>query len=66
MRPEMIQELWDQIGGQKARQEAYQFVTPEFQAMADAAYADIGLPRITLTTAWTIFSVVVGVLRGRL
>ncbi|WP_410959396.1 hypothetical protein, partial [Salmonella sp. SAL4433] len=60
---DMIQELRDQIGGEEARRQAYQFVTLEFQAMADAAYADLGQPRITLTTSWMIFLAVVDVLR---
>ncbi|KAI1794272.1 hypothetical protein LXA43DRAFT_883738, partial [Ganoderma leucocontextum] len=63
VRLDMIRELRDQIGGETARREAYQFVTPEFQAMADTAYADLGFPRITLTTAWTIFLTMVNVLR---
>ena len=61
----MIRELRDRIGGEESRQEAYQFVTPEFQAMADAAYADLDYPCITLATAWTIFSAVVNVLCAR-
>ena len=61
----MIRELRDGIGGEEGRRQAYQFVTPEFQAAADGAYADLGYPRITLTTAWTVFVAVVDVLESR-
>ena len=65
VRPDMIRELRDGIGGEEGRRQAYQFVTPEFQAAADGAYADLGYPRITLTTAWTVFVAVVDVLESR-
>ena len=65
VRRDLIHELREQIGGEKARQLAYQFVTSEFHAEADAAYADLGHPLITLATAWTIFSAMVDVLRAR-
>ena len=60
----MIDELRDEVGGEEGRRQAYEFVTPEFQAAADGAYADLGHPRITLTTAWMVFSNVVNVLRA--
>ena len=60
----MIQQLRDQIGGEKARQEAFQFVTPEFQAIADGAYADLGYPQLALANAWAVFSAMVNVLRA--
>ena len=62
VRPDMIQQLRGQIGGEEARQNAYQFVSPEFQAMADAAFTDLGSPNPTLTTAWSIFSAMVNAL----
>lgn len=65
VRQDMIHELRDGIGGEEGRRLAYQFVTPEFQAAADDAYAELGRPRITLTTAWAIFEDVVDVLRYR-
>ena len=65
VRSAMIRQLRDEIGGDEARREAYQFVTPEFQAEADGAYADLGCPRITLVTAWTVFLAIVDVLQSR-
>ena len=65
VRPDMVRKLRDQIGGEESRRKAYQFVLPEFQAVADAAYADLDYPCITLTTAWTIFLAMVDVLRTR-
>lgn len=62
---DMIRHLHDQIGGEEAHQEAYQFVTPEFQAEADGAYADLGYPRITLKTAWTVFHAIVAVVQAQ-
>ena len=62
---DMIHELRAEIGGEEGRRQAYQFVTPEFQAVADAAYADLGYPRITLMSAWTVFLAIVDVLQSR-
>ena len=64
VRRDMIQELRNGIGGEEGRRRAYQFVTPEFQAAADGAYADLGYPRITLATAWAVFQAIVDVLRA--
>lgn len=64
VRREKIRELRDEIGGEAGRRQAYQFVTPDFQAVADGAYADLGYPRITLATAWNVFKAVVDVLRA--
>lgn len=65
VRGDMIHHLCTEIGGEEARRRAYQFVTAEFQAEADGAYADLGCPRITLMTAWTVFLAVVDVLGSR-
>ena len=65
VRADMVHHLRDEIGGEVARQQAYQFVTPEFQAEADGAYADLGSPHITLATAWMVFHSVVDVLQSR-
>ena len=63
VRPDLVHQLRSEIGGEEARRQAYQFATPEFQAEADGVYADLGSPRITLATAWTVFLTIVDVLR---
>ena len=63
VRQELVDELRNQIGGEEARRQAFDFVTPEFRAEADNAYVKIGSPPITLGTAWSIFLAVVNVLR---
>ena len=65
VRRDLVRQLRDEVGGEEARRQAYQFVTPEFQAEADRAYADLGYPHITLATAWTGFSMIVDALRSR-
>ena len=65
VRRELISELRDQISGEEGRQQAYEFVTPEFHAEADEAYIDLGSPPITLVRAWKIFFAIVEVLRSR-
>lgn len=64
MQPELVSELRDQIGGEEGRQQAYEFVTPEFCAEADGAYIALGSPPIMLKTAWSIFAAVVNVLKS--
>ena len=66
VRADIVRGLRDEIGGEEARRQAYQFVTPEFQAEADGAYTDLGSPHITLTTAWAVFLAMVDELRSRL
>lgn len=65
IRRDTVRELRNGIGGEDARVEAYRFVTAEFQAEADGAYADLGFPHITLSSAWSVFLAVVNVLRSR-
>ena len=36
-----------------------QFVDEDFKLLAQEAYATIGMPNITLTTAWTVFKQIV-------
>ena len=65
VRQDLVRQLRDEVGGEGARRQAFQFVTPEFQAEVDGAYADLGCPHITLATAWTVFSMIVDVLQSR-
>ena len=65
VRVDVVCQLHKEIGGEEACRQAYQFVTPKFQAEADGAYADLGSPHISLRTAWTVFHAVVDVLQSR-
>ncbi|RDX40327.1 hypothetical protein OH76DRAFT_1490373 [Lentinus brumalis] len=60
----LVNELRAQIGGAEGRRAAFEFVSPEFKAMADDVYGNLGYPSITLETAWDVFIAVVGGLRG--
>lgn len=64
VRPELVSQLRDSIGGVDGRHHAYAFVTQEFKAVADNAYYNIGCPAIDLTNAWNVFTRIVDVLRG--
>ncbi|KDR77948.1 hypothetical protein GALMADRAFT_94442 [Galerina marginata CBS 339.88] len=57
--PETVHRMRESYGGQQAREKAYRFYSLEFEAEANGVYADLGLPRITLETAWDIFRAIV-------
>ncbi|KAL0953005.1 hypothetical protein HGRIS_007210 [Hohenbuehelia grisea] len=59
---EANRQLRDGIGGMAARAEAYAFVDPEFQSVADNALGVLGYPEITLSNAWDIFTSVFRIL----
>ncbi|KAJ6580935.1 hypothetical protein B0H19DRAFT_928755 [Mycena capillaripes] len=64
--PESVYRLREAYGGEEARDNAFSFVTREFAAEADAAYVDLGCPKITLPTAWVVFERVVAELQSRI
>lgn len=66
VRAELVQELRNRLGGVEGRRRAYEFVAPEFQALADGALADLGFPVISLSNAWPMFHSIVAVLRTRM
>ncbi|KAJ7619918.1 hypothetical protein DFH06DRAFT_1010814 [Mycena polygramma] len=57
--PETVYRLREAYGGQEARDKAFRFVSREFTAEADAAYVDLGCPKISLATGWAVFQKVV-------
>ncbi|KAJ7362802.1 hypothetical protein DFH08DRAFT_799823 [Mycena albidolilacea] len=63
--PQTVYRLREAYGGQAAREEAFRFISREFQADADAVYVDLGCPVINLATAWGIFQQVVAELEVR-
>ncbi|KAJ7126924.1 hypothetical protein C8R44DRAFT_667777 [Mycena epipterygia] len=63
--PETVYRLREAYGGQEARDEAFRFISREFEADADAVFVDLGCPKITLPTAWGIFEQVVEELKRR-
>jgi hypothetical protein len=63
--PETVYRLREAYGGQEARDEAFRFVSREFEADADGVYVDLGCPEINLLTAWGIFQQVVAELERR-
>lgn len=56
MRPEKVQELRNRIGGKAARDELFRYVSQDFEETANAAYAAIGKPLITLENVWVMFT----------
>ncbi|KAJ7456355.1 hypothetical protein B0H11DRAFT_1739290, partial [Mycena galericulata] len=64
--PESVYRLRQAYGGEEARAKAFQFVSREFTAEADAVYVDLGCPKITLPTAWAVFQQVVVELEYRI
>ncbi|KAJ7652422.1 hypothetical protein DFH06DRAFT_1331056 [Mycena polygramma] len=63
--PETVYRLQEAHGGQEARDEAFRFISREFEADADAVYVDMGCPELNLTTAWGVFQQVVAELESR-
>lgn len=57
--PETVAKMREAYGGEEARDEAYRFFSDEFGAAADGVYVDLGMPTITLATAWSVFTLVV-------
>jgi hypothetical protein len=57
-----VHQLREELGGVEARDAAFRFVDPEFQADADEAYVELGCPDITLLSAWDIFIAVADIL----
>jgi hypothetical protein len=57
-----VRQLREEFGGQQTRDEMFQFVTDEFRAYADGALGQLGYPRVTLSSAWDVFVVVVDIL----
>lgn len=57
--PETVRHFRESYGGEEARQKAYRFVSEEFEAIANDAYIEMGMPKITLGSAWDIFTIIV-------
>ncbi|KAK6972172.1 hypothetical protein R3P38DRAFT_3486110 [Favolaschia claudopus] len=64
--PETVQRLREAYGGEEARDKAYRFISREFEAEADGVYVDLGCPKISLVTAWSVFELVVAELQRRI
>ncbi|KAJ7136217.1 hypothetical protein C8R46DRAFT_614344 [Mycena filopes] len=54
--PQLHNDLREIYGGVNARENAYRFVSQEFQSAADDVYWQMGRPEITLDSIWSIFS----------
>jgi hypothetical protein len=63
--PDTIRHLREAYGGDNARQRAFSFVTPEFQAEADDIYVELGRPEISLETGWNVFKGIVHGIESR-
>jgi hypothetical protein len=57
--PELVAQMREAYGGEESRAAAYRFYSEEFGSHADGVYVDLGMPIITLATAWDIFQLVV-------
>lgn len=57
--PELIARMREAYSGEESQAAVYRFYSEEFGSHADGVYIDLGMPIITLATAWDIFQLVV-------
>lgn len=59
-----VRQLREDLGGAEGREQAFQFIDAEFEALADEALAELNYPNITLSNAWDVFIAVNDLLSG--